>query len=406
MVREVIDAAIVQQFKRYLKKKGKDFDKLTAEELKAESIKFLQEKYPGAKKPPHNLVEFMASPKLSRTVKSTELTFPNELNNCKAVSKKRKKRSVNCPSGWHKNILEDCVKYIEGEATFHDAMSKCNSLGATLPDYKVNMVTVLYKDIENRKLGTFPPVKDAVTNKKFWFNAEWNSSVSKYLYKDGTDIKHGGKYIQWVSNTNLVGRECTWARADETPFGTLKVGAYKCDGTRQVICVQRNSKPPPIKVDDNARTVTLLTQNNPVVAPTPKQDSKLPTFPCQSTSRRKRNAAGEEENKGNNNVPSNIQKLNLLLDPEKKKEREEKIKKARSDYKDNFGGMNYTVAYDSLFEILWYSHSHVLMYRTLHQMSWMNFPLSRNVLGKARICHVQQSSRLCQQTEECVALSI
>ena len=81
MVREVIDAAIVQQFKRYLKKKGMDFDKLTAEELKAESIKFLQEKYPGAKKPPHNLVEFMASPKLSRTVKSTELTFPNELNN-------------------------------------------------------------------------------------------------------------------------------------------------------------------------------------------------------------------------------------------------------------------------------------------------------------------------------------
>ena len=358
MVREVIDAAIVQQLKRYLKKKGKDFDKLTAEELKAESTKFLQEKYPGAKTPPHNLVEFMASPKLSRTVKSTELTFPNELNNCKAVSKKRKKRSLDCPNDWHKNILGDCVKYIEGEATYWDALNKCNSLNADLPDYKVDMVTVLYKDIEDRKLGTFPPVKDdSGTNKKFWYKLSYDSGAGAFKYDDGTNIKQGGRYIQWQSNTEKAGQECAWARADESPFGTLKLGALNCKGTRKVICVQRNEKPPPIKVDANARTVTLVTQNNPVVAPAPsaKQDSKLPTFPCQSTSRRKRNAAGEEENKGENNVPSNIQKLNLLLDPEKEKEREEKIKKARSDYKDNFGGMNYTVAYDSLFEILWYS---------------------------------------------------
>ena len=356
MVREVIDAAIVQQFKRYLKKIGKDFDKLTAEELKAESIKFLQEKYPGAKKPPHNLVEFMASPKLSRTVKSTELTFPNELNNCKAVSKKRKKRSLNCASGWHQNILGDCVKYIEGEAGYYDAYSKCNALQASLPNYKVDMVTVLYKDIEDRKLGTFPPLKvDSGQNKKFWYELSWDSGSSTFKYMDGTPIKQGGKYINYKTENEADGKECAWAAADENPFGTLRIGAIACDKTRLVICVQRNDRPPPITVDVTARTVTSSTSNNPVVALTAKQDSKLPTFPCQSTSRRKRNTQGEEEKKENTNVPSNIQKLNLLLDPEKKKEREEKVRKARSDFQDNFGGMNYTVAYDSLFEILWYS---------------------------------------------------
>ena len=52
MAREILNAAVVQQFKRYLKKKGKDFDKLTKEEVKSEGINFLKDMYTGAEKPP------------------------------------------------------------------------------------------------------------------------------------------------------------------------------------------------------------------------------------------------------------------------------------------------------------------------------------------------------------------
>ena len=42
MAREVLDAAVVQQFKQYLKDKNKIFENLTPNELEAESKKFLQ----------------------------------------------------------------------------------------------------------------------------------------------------------------------------------------------------------------------------------------------------------------------------------------------------------------------------------------------------------------------------
>ena len=54
-------------------------------------------------------------------------------------------------------------------------------------------------------------------------------------------------------------------------------------------------------------------------------------------------------------VAPNIQKLNLVLDPSKAKEREKKIAEAKKRYHQNFGFLDMEKAYHNLFEILWYS---------------------------------------------------
>ena len=56
MARETVDAAIVDQFKTYLRDKNKDFDELTEDEMKTESLNFLKDTYPGAKEPPNQIV--------------------------------------------------------------------------------------------------------------------------------------------------------------------------------------------------------------------------------------------------------------------------------------------------------------------------------------------------------------
>ena len=60
---------------------------------------------------------------------------------------------------------------------------------------------------------------------------------------------------------------------------------------------------------------------------------------------------------GNVAAETNVQseKLNLILNPNKQSERQEKIQEAKKDYADNFGDVDLQKAYDSLFEILWYS---------------------------------------------------
>ncbi len=55
------------------------------------------------------------------------------------------------------------------------------------------------------------------------------------------------------------------------------------------------------------------------------------------------------------NVPTNIQKLNLLLDPAKATDREKKLNESRKMYEENFGNLDLSSSYESLFEILWYS---------------------------------------------------
>lgn len=54
-------------------------------------------------------------------------------------------------------------------------------------------------------------------------------------------------------------------------------------------------------------------------------------------------------------LPQGIQTLNLMLDPEKIPERNETVEAAKEDWIKKFGNLNFTQAYEKLFELLWYS---------------------------------------------------
>ena len=354
MRREVIDAAITHQFKRYLRSKNKDFDKLTEDELKVESVNFLKEKYPGAKKPPHNLIELMASQEVQRTVKSTKLVFPNEMKSCKEHAKRRKKRNIGpqCKDGWYKNILGDCLKHF-GVKTVDQTKEICKNEGATLADFRGDSAAVMYKDYMDNTIDGMP---DFITGtvKQFWFDAEWKGDDSNgdYKYSDGT-ILQGNKYMPSPrdhANHDPSIRKCTVAVPHNDGSFRLKVSPYKCGGggqTRRALCRIKNDSPPPIVIDDATRTICAGSNC--------KKDEDLPMFPCHASSKRKRSTGEDQENNNVEDIPENIQKLNLLLDPEKEEERKDRLNKTRIEYEDNFGGMNYSVVYENLLEILWYS---------------------------------------------------
>ena len=65
---------------------------------------------------------------------------------------------------------------------------------------------------------------------------------------------------------------------------------------------------------------------------------------------------GEDETKAMEDLlPKNIQKMNLLLNPDKKGERKANEVKAQQKYEEQFGGMDLQASYRSLFMIMWYS---------------------------------------------------
>ena len=53
--------------------------------------------------------------------------------------------------------------------------------------------------------------------------------------------------------------------------------------------------------------------------------------------------------------PDNIKKLNLLLDPSKKRERNETKHLAEENYYKQFGDMDMITSYKYMYEVLWYS---------------------------------------------------
>ena len=55
------------------------------------------------------------------------------------------------------------------------------------------------------------------------------------------------------------------------------------------------------------------------------------------------------------NIPTGIKTLNLMLDPAKTSERNETVEAEKKDWNKKFGNLNFTQAYEKLFELLWYS---------------------------------------------------
>ena len=87
-VKEIVDAALVKQFREYIESIGKVYSQLSDEEISRYGKSFLNEKYPGAKFPPNQLVSMMSSPTAdaAKTMKSGAILNPQPPNNCPVTS--------------------------------------------------------------------------------------------------------------------------------------------------------------------------------------------------------------------------------------------------------------------------------------------------------------------------------
>ena len=159
MSREILDSAIVQQFKKYLKTKNKVLEELQMADLKEEVGNYLEDFYPGAKSPPHKMAELMSSRDPDKSLKSLALVNPEEDKTCN--QNYRRKRSVlTCPdSDWFQNILGDCIKFYDVLSLRPEAVTTCNSNSLNgnsarlLRFIDANRATVIWNDMAD---GRFP----------------------------------------------------------------------------------------------------------------------------------------------------------------------------------------------------------------------------------------------------------
>ena len=192
-VREIVDAALVKQFREYVESLGKVYSELTDEEIQKYGKSFLNEYYPGAKFPPNQLVRMMSSPTADaeQTMKSEAILSPQPPNNCAATSTstvtvtststvtvissstnttvttkvgKRKKRyspDINakfCPDpiNWWYNGQGSCVHFNpNGKLTNKAANAYC---GALCTDCQLFMLEFKYEgQFDGRALTSFKP---------------------------------------------------------------------------------------------------------------------------------------------------------------------------------------------------------------------------------------------------------
>ena len=82
------------------------------------------------------------------------------------------------------------------------------------------------------------------------------------------------------------------------------------------------------------------------------------------------------------NDPPGIKKLNLVFDPHKADEREKAVEEAKDQYNREFGSMNVTQSYHSLFEILWYSQLPCFDVRNITSEQEDEMSLIKDAIGR------------------------
>ena len=133
---EIIDAALFKQFFDYLQGKDLEYDEMNADEIKREGVSFLMEKYPGATKAPNELVRFMTSPDVDKSMQSLAVLNPED-QTPDSCGTNRRKRSSECPSSeWIYNLHGVCVLISEQVMTKGEGDSFCSFKHRDATQYK------------------------------------------------------------------------------------------------------------------------------------------------------------------------------------------------------------------------------------------------------------------------------
>ena len=106
MSKEILDAAVLKQFKDYLETKGKIFEALSMDELDHEQESYIDQKFPGSKGLPNKMVEMMSSPSPSQLIQTQSLANPEEENAlCTYPMTIQKLSCKHCPDNSHVNNM-------------------------------------------------------------------------------------------------------------------------------------------------------------------------------------------------------------------------------------------------------------------------------------------------------------
>ena len=271
------------------------------------------------------------------------------------TSNDRVKRNIACPTGWYENEYSECLIYVTVSKNFTEAESHCTALN---PNSFLMILTGTSNDYiylwDAMKAGSIPGY-DFGFEDEFWLYAQQDpiDGLWKYLTNSATNVFVNGYHIINQTSTG----ECITASASVNDNRKFKYDSWPCFFPRRFFCVinqilvQPTTVTPLVNIT-TAPTVTPLPVTTTTTPAPTNPTPVLPKFPCFSGSARKRRDASENSEGGSN---SQAQKLNLMLDPSMANERLAKLEQARKDYNENFGAADLQKAYESLFEILWYS---------------------------------------------------
>ena len=377
MSREVIDSALVQQFKDYLKEKDTNYDDLNTSELENESKNFLNDVYPNVKAPPNKIIEMMTSPNPTKSMENLAITIPEEEKTCSKTSSSTTTTSssssitttttssASCSNqSWFKNVYGQCIKYMATPTFRDDAKLKCtqaNPNSQLLEIKSLSEASQLYNDMKNLP-NAWGNVAFDMSTSTFWLGVEGDSSASHTSYNwdsDPTDQAYDSTYFKADTGTSTTPNGCVYSRADMNSANIFEFNKVDCST---------------FSVKHNFFCMTGISSSASATSKSPIP--VLPKFPCPSGSKRRKRQTNDEDrgsqaigsNIGNQNddeqnaaqpngpaLPKSIERLNLLLDPNKAEEREKKAKEAKESYDENFGEMDLNTTYPSLFQLLWYS---------------------------------------------------
>ena len=106
MSQDILDAAVLQQFKSYLLNKSKIYEELTAQEKDEEHENYIGEYFPGSKGSPNKMVEIMTSRYPDKSIQSEALVNPEEENSmCTYPMTIQKLSCKHCPDNSHVNNM-------------------------------------------------------------------------------------------------------------------------------------------------------------------------------------------------------------------------------------------------------------------------------------------------------------
>ena len=329
MVKDIVDAVVMKQFKTFLNDTNKYIKDLTGNQLSEERDRFLKEVYDGLTKPPNEMVDLLTSPSIESSISNLAITLKPEISDCD--NSNLDQNSINnCPSGWLNNSLGDCLKYHDIPKNFTEASKECQDLKSHLLKLTNPVSTKdLFEAIVNGSFnGTTSIFADDIF--AFWIDA----------YRDGTLLKYHGTneivndlpYFENIDTTSDQGT-CALAHIFKSKDAFF-ARSRRCNMKFPYFCIKFATQNPE---PDLPKFSCLDSKTTSTTAKSAKRSKSI-------TSRLKKREANTD-----------LDQLDGILNPYKSYERRTKIDKAKASFQEDYNFGNTLKIYDKLFEVLWYS---------------------------------------------------